>query len=251
MKAQPRARNNHRADDRDVDHNTVFLAQRIQNVGLDAVASLPAARIEETAQQWLAKKTFDPRDPTSSVRVMEAFALASFLTLFSSSLLGVSPLERFVRQRRADADDLSRAALDVLAKTEFHLIQMKARRSPDRLDVEDLATGETLALFDRDIPATALSVRVAAWLAPLPDGGFVLLGPVTPLDASALAEGLSFVRPGKGLINARRCAAAVYRHVVRHGGLRVEGLNEFPEDALDDNGAPRKSAMGWIGSPSL
>jgi hypothetical protein len=166
---------------------------------------------------------------------MEAFALASFLTLCSSSLLGASPLERFVRQRRADADDLSRAALDVLAKTEFHLMLLKARRSPERLDVEDLATGATLALFDSDIPSTALSVRVAAWLAPLPDGGFVLLGPVTPLDPGALTEGLSFVRPGKGLINARRCAAAVYRHIVRHGGLRIEGLNEFPEDALDDN----------------
>ena len=31
-------------------------------------------------------------------------------------------------------------------------------------------------------------VRVAAWLAPLPDGGFVLLGPVTPLDPGALTE---------------------------------------------------------------
>ncbi|MBB4199660.1 hypothetical protein CCR94_07295 [Rhodoblastus sphagnicola] len=93
-------------DDRDADHDIVCLAQRIQDVDLDAVASLAAARIEETAQQWLAKKPLDPNDPTSPLRVMEAFALASFLTLFSSSLLGVSPLERFIRQRRADADDL-------------------------------------------------------------------------------------------------------------------------------------------------
>jgi hypothetical protein len=238
MAAQPRARNHHhRADDRDADHEVARLAQRVQDVGLDAVASLAAARIEDTAQRWLAKSPLDPDDPTSPLRVMEAFALASFLTLCSSSLLGVSPLERFTRQRRAGADDLTSAALDILTRTDFHLILLKARRSPQTLDVEDLATGNNLSLFDRDIPNGALSVCVAAWLAPLPGGAFVLLGPVTPLDASALAEGLSFVRPGKGMINSRRCAAAVYRHVVRHGGMRIEGLNDFHEDALDEGAA--------------
>lgn len=234
MATQPRASQSQRAEKRDAPGDFAGFAQRIHDLGLEAVASVAGARVEETAQQWLAKTNLDPNDPTSPMRVMEAFALSSFLTLLSSSLLGVSPLERFVRQRRANADDLSRAALDALANTEFHLILLKARRTPDGLDVEDLATGKILSLFDSDIPASALSVRVAAWLAPLPNGEFLLLGPVTPLDPSALAEGLSFARPGKGL-NARRCAAAVYKHVVRHGGLRVHGLNAFPEDAPDDD----------------
>jgi hypothetical protein len=234
MATGPRANTDQRAEGRGAHRDVARLARRIHDIGVEAVASVVGARVEETARQWLAKTPLDANDPTSRLRVMEAFALASFLTLCSSSLLGVSPLERFIRQRRDDADELSRAALDVLAKTEFHLIQLKARRSPDRLDAEDLATGETLSLFDSDVPATAVSVRVAAWLAPLPGGDFVLLGPTTPLDPGALAEGLSFARPGKGLINARRCAAAVYKHVVRHGGLRVEGLNGFPEDAPDD-----------------
>jgi hypothetical protein len=235
MAAQPRARKNRREEDRGAHHEVASVAERLNELGFDALASLAGAKIEETAQQWLAKKNLDPNDPTTPLRVIEAFALATFLTLNSSSLLGVSPLERFVRQRRADADDVSRAALDALAKIDFHLIRLKARRSPQNVEVEDLATGKNFLLFDRDIPDTALSVSIAAWLAPLPNGDFVLLGPVAPLDPGALAEGLSFVRPGKGLINARRCAAAIYRHVVRHGGLRIEGLNGFPKDEVDDD----------------
>ena len=79
-----------------------------------------------------------------------------------------------------------------------------------------------------------MGADIAVWLAPLPGGSFVTLGPLTPLDAAALGEGLSFVRPGKGMGNPRRCAAAVYRHVMRHGGLRIEGLNIFPEDLLEE-----------------
>jgi hypothetical protein len=40
---------------------------------------------------------------------------------------------------------------------------------------------------------------------------------------------MAFVRSGKGLTNPQRCAAAVYRHVVRHGAPRIPRLNVFPE----------------------
>jgi hypothetical protein len=222
------------ADDRALDGASARLAQRIGEACLDAVASLPPAKIEETALQWLAKALFDPSDPSNALPVMEAFVLAGYLTLFSPSLLGVAPIERFIRQRRAAADVVTRAALDALAQANFRLIQLKSRVGPQTLAIEDMANRESLSLFDADIPDGALSAFVAAWLAPLPNGDFVALGPLTPLDAAALGEGLSFVRPGKGMSNPRRSAAAVYRHVVRHGGLRIEGLNAFPEDLLDE-----------------
>jgi hypothetical protein len=220
------------------------LARRIEEVCLDAIASLSPARIEETARQWLVKALFDPGDPANDLAVMEALALAGCLTLFSPSLLGVAPIERFIRQRRADADDLTRGALETLAQANFHLIRLKSRIGPQTLAIEDLANGESLSLFDAEIPDGALSSFVAVWLAPLPNGDRVSLGPLTPLDVAALAEGLTFVRPGKGMSNPRRCAAAVYRHVVRHGGLRIEGLNSFIEDLLDE-GASDNAEEGY------
>jgi hypothetical protein len=44
---------------------------------------------------------------------------------------------------------------------------------------------------------------------------------------------MGFVRPGKGLANPQRCAAAVYRHVVRHGAPQILGMNYFPETEHD------------------
>jgi hypothetical protein len=67
-------------------------------------------------------------------------------------------------------------------------------------------------LFDKDIPGAAMGADIAVWLAPLPGGNFVTLGPLTPLDAAALGEGLSFVRPGKGMSNPRRCAPWRFAH---------------------------------------
>ena len=211
---------------------SALLARRIEEICLEAVGSVSPAKVEGTAQQWLSKRNLDPNAPSSALLVMEAFALAGYLALFTPPLLGVAPIERFIRQRRADG--VERAALDALAQTSFYLLQLEARAAPRTFLAKDLANGERLSLFDEDIPDSARDARIATWLAPLPDGGFVALGPLTPLDAGALAEGLSFVRPGKGMNNPRRCAAAVYRHVMRHGGLRIEGLNLFSEDLLED-----------------
>jgi hypothetical protein len=236
MVARPAAKSQtFQADNRGADHENTRLAQRIGELCLDAVASLSPAKVEATARQWLAKKPLDPGAPASALPAMEALALAGALTLFSPSLLGVAPIERFIRQSRANADDFTRGALDALAQASFHLIRLKARRGPQKLGVEDLASGESLSLIDGDIPDSAVSACVAVWLAPLPSGDFAALGPLTPLDGGALVEGLSHVRPGKGMNNPRRCAAAVYRHVVRHGGLRVEGLNDFPGDSRDEH----------------
>ena len=52
---------------------------------------------------------------------------------------------------------------------------------------------------------------------------------MTPLHPDGLAVALQFVRPGKGITSDHRCAAAVYRHVVRHGGPIIPGLNAPPE----------------------
>ena len=182
-------------DNRGADHENTRLAQQIAEVCLDAVASLAPTKVEICAAMAL-KKPLDPGDPASALVAMEAVALAGFLTLFSPSLLGVAPIERFIRQRRPDADDFTLVALEALAQASFHL---------DSVEVADRAA----PLASRTWPAKkpkavrqgipdALSVCVAAWLAPLPGGDFVALGPLTPLDLGAQAEKSRLHASGQG-----------------------------------------------------
>jgi hypothetical protein len=210
------------------------LAKRVEDYCIEALAHIPPAKIEETARQWLAKTKLEADDATNTLQLLEAFALAGHLLLFTPSLTGATPIERFIRQHRADANPEGRLALDALAKASFRLLRLTSRISPETFFAADIASRETLTLFDTEIPDGALGATLAARIAPLPDGGFMTLGPLTPLDAAALAEALSFVREGRGLSNPQRCAAAVYKHVMRHGGLHLEGVNAFPEESFDD-----------------
>ena len=213
-----------------VDSDDAGIAALVEEMCVDALSGLPPAKIEEILRPWLAKAApLDPNDPSAASFLIEALTLAGCLALFTPTLMGAAPIERYARQRRADADAETRAALDILVRTEFHLLQYKSRAGEHGLLALDLASGASISLLDDTAPESAMLVDVATWLAPLPGGDFVAVGPLLPLDETALAEALSFVRPGKGLVNPRRCAAAVYRHVVRHGGLRVEGLNIFSE----------------------
>ena len=100
---------------------------------------------------------------------------------------------------------------------------------------QDLATKREFTLFDEGFPLGAFDLPVVARLAVL-DGAVVgTVGMTLPLDAAGLALALDFVRPGRGIPHGHRCAAAVYRHVVRHGGPRILGLNEFPDYDEDDD----------------
>lgn len=186
-----------------VDSDDASIAALVEEMCVDALAGLPPAKIEEILRPWLAKAApLDPNDPSAASFLIEALTLAGCLALFTPTLMGAAPIERYAKQRRA---------------------------GEQRLLAQDLASGATVSLLDDTAPESAMLVDVATWLAPLPGGDFVAVGPLLPLDETALAEARSFIRPGKGLVNPRRCAAAVYRHVVRHGGLRVEGLNGFSE----------------------
>jgi hypothetical protein len=209
-------------------------AEVVEACYTNALALVSPAKIEDTARQWFAKTRLYDGDEHAAIAFLEALVLAGQLLLFTPSLTGVTPVERFVRQRRADAGPEERPALDALAKANFRLLRFRSRVTPATLLVEDVATHGMLTLYDQEIPDGALGASVAARIAPLPDGSFMILGSITPLDAAALLEGLSFVREGRGLSNPERCAAALYKHVLRHGSLRIEGVNAFPAELLDD-----------------
>lgn len=227
-------RNDERAESAP-NHDIATLVERLHEMSLEAITGLPPAKIADLVGKWSCNAEFDPGDPDDAWFMAQAMGLAGLVVLFTPSLTGASPLDRFIRDRRAAADGETRAALDGLARAEFHLLRVLSRAAHECFLVEDLASGETLRLRDADWPDRILQLEIAAWLAPLPSGDRLAVGPVLPLNEAARDEGLSFVRPGRGLVNPRRCAAAVYRHVVRHGGLLIEGVNTLAEEDIPDD----------------
>ena len=107
------------------------------------------------------------------------------------SLTGATPIERFIRQHRADASPKGWLALEALGKASFRLLRLKSRISPDKFSAEDIASCQSLALFDPEIPDGALGATLAARIAPLPDGSFVTLGPLTRQHVAKSCEGTS------------------------------------------------------------
>ena len=135
------------------------MAQQLEELCFDALTKIPTAKVMDVVMQWAAKADIDPGDAESATRVMEATALAGLLTLFSPTLLGPSPLERYIRQRRADASAEENAALEALAKIEFHLLRFESLAAPQTFVLKDLASGERLLLHDEDIPQSSHAGR--------------------------------------------------------------------------------------------
>jgi hypothetical protein len=103
---------------------------------------------------------------------------------------------------RAHKDEL-RAQLRHLS----HLGQGGSQRrvtkqeSPDVVQIRDLASGELLRIGDQLVSNNAMGLRIFGRTAPLADGTCVFVGLITPLDETAFAVAMGFVRPGSaGLI---------------------------------------------------
>jgi hypothetical protein len=204
------------------------LQELIAELGVEAMRFTSPSKAEETARQWLGRADLDPDDPGSVDAVAQALMLALELATFTPSFSGSTAIDRLARQRKSTDGD-EKAALDALKRAGFRLLRIRSPACEGLVRLEDLATGATLSILDRDIPATLVGLALAARLCPLPGGIFVTVGPLTPLDDTALEVAMAFVRSGKGLTNPQRCAAAVYRYVVRHGAPQIPGLNMFPE----------------------
>ncbi len=224
--------------DRDFVPNQLRLAGRLQELitgfCVEAMAFTAKPKVEEIAHQWLARANLDPDDRRSEGTIVQAMMLALELATFAPSLSGTTAVDRLVRQSKPSNGE-EKTALEALGQASFRLLRVCSRARDGVLAAEDLATGKPLSIFDRGIPAAVAGLALAARLCPLPGGIFAAAGPLTPLDDAALAVAMGFVRRGKGLANPPRCAAAVYRHVVRHGAPQILGLNHFPEDEDDSS----------------
>ncbi|MGH6835256.1 MAG: DUF2786 domain-containing protein [Methylocella sp.] len=213
-------------------HHAVRLQELIARFGVEAMGFTVKPKVEDTAHQWLARANLDQGDPHSADTVAQALSLALELATFAPSLSGTTAVDRQVRLHKP-ANGKERDALAALQQASFRLLRIRSSAREGVLPAEDMATGKILSVLDRAIPVAATGFALAARLCPLPCGIFATAGPLTPLDDAALAVAMGFVRPGKGVVNPPRRAAAVYRHVVRHGAPQILGLNHFPETEDD------------------
>ena len=201
---------------------------------LEALRFIPQARISETVRQWLAHPARCRDDRNEARALADAVAFASDLALFMPSASGLTAIDRLARHR-APANRPEQAAIEALRQARFRVMRIEEREDRRAVRFRDLASGETPRVAEADLPDCCAGVSVTARTAPLGDGSYVLIGPITPLDEDARAVALGFRRADAiGLGNPQRCAEAVYRHVVRYGGLEMPGLNR-PTDPRDEN----------------
>ena len=204
---------------------------------LAAVTFVSQAKIQETARHWLADSRVMDDEERGAVAVAEALALALDVALFSPSASGTTAIDRFVRQHRP-VDVAERTALAALQHATFRILQIETSHPQGGYGLVDLATGGSFRLLDPGFPTGCEGLTIAARIATVDGDAVVTVGPVIPLDEAALEVARARMRPnGRGLTNPNRCAEAVYRHVVRFGGLEIAGLNRPLEDE-DGSGFP-------------
>lgn len=223
----PRAAASRRASDSasSPEDRALLLQELMGELCLAAVTFVSQAKLQETVRHWLADSRVMDDEERGAAAMGEALALALDVALFSPSASGTTAVDRLARQHRpADTDE--RAALAALQRATFRILQVEA---PDRLGghgLVDLATGSRFRLLDPSFPSGCEGLAIAARIASVEGDLVVTVGPVTPLDEAALDVARARMRPnGRGLTNPNRCAEAVYRHVVRFGGLEIAGLN--------------------------
>ncbi len=204
------------------------MQETIAELLLEAMTFCVDSKAEETARKWLTHADVGPDDPQAGERAADAMIFALELSIFTPSMSGVRPIDRMARQYKAKTFDEA-AALEALKKARFMLFRILRAKQTHVFEAEDLATGETFRFLEQSLRPAALGREIAARICRLDEGFYIATGPKIPLDEAGLAVAKEFIRPGKGLINDQRCAAAVYRHFVRHGVDDSVGFGVPPE----------------------
>lgn len=211
-------------------HSSRTLCDRIAALTIEALRFVPPTRVAETVHRWLDHPNGAPHERDPTALLAEAMSLATDLVLFAPSASGATAIDRLARRRKA-ANAEESLAIEALRRAQFRVTRVEAREAAGLVRLRDLISGELLEVVDKQIPTDAVGLRIAVRSGPLGDGRHALIGPITPLDDTACGVALGFRRPdGNGLSNPQRCAEAVYRHVLRHGGIEIRGLNAPSED---------------------
>lgn len=224
------------------------LKERVARLHLDAGTLTLPAKVEATMRQWFSRNVAELDEDAGVELAALAAAMALELESVTPSMSGTTAVDRLARQRAFDADHA--AAYRMLKGARFSIFKARRADGDDLYAAEDLSSGTSFTYVDEALPPGALGVPLAAQLCDLGEGLRGAFGLVLPLDDAALAVAMDFVRPGRGIPHGHRCAAAVYKHLVRHGGPKIAGLNAFDGlmDDLRDNGPEIASPLDPIAS---
>lgn len=234
---------NRKARDADPLARTQLVLEATMALLLEAARHCIQSKIDDCIRKWLGHLEADIGDRTAEELAASAMMLAIELGVYTPSLSGTRPIDRLARSFKPGNPEEA-TALAALGKSRFRLFRILSIGPDDCAKAEDLANAETFLLFDPLLSALATGREFAARVAPLEGGLHIATGPKIPLDPASLAVAQEFIRPGKGLVNDQRCAAAVYRHAVRHGsgeaGLfgaaqdaGADGQLSYPDELLD------------------
>ena len=211
-----------------------------------ASEGLGQSRLEETIRGWIAGR--EPPD-SSDAAMRRIMGMAVDLVLFTPSLSGTTPIDRFLRGVRPTTPD-DKEAFAALGGARFCLVKVVGRETSDLVRLTDKLSGEELVLLDARLSPLAAGMDIALRLCPLASGRHVAISVFLGLDGAMLAQAMGFVKPGKGLSNAYRCAAALYREAARHGAIVVPILSSIAEgESLLDRVALSEVqglALAWL-----
>lgn len=200
------------------------LRKKMNEVGKAAFAYVPPGKVEKILRGWLGRGQIDPDDARNEALLDEALALSTDLALFFPSASGTTAIDRLLRRRRPAEGE--QEAFAALGKVRFHLLEMQTEEAPGILELKDVLSGQSLRLIDDSFTLLA-GQSIAVRLAPLPGSeAFVRFGAVIPLDDTAFALAMDFVRKNKDgrqrLTNPFRCVEALARDVVQRWHQRIE-----------------------------
>ena len=198
---------------------------------LEVVETVLPTKVEHTFRQWFSRVESPDENEPNLQTLAVVMSLAMVLEAATPSHSGATAYDRLARRRTLAPDE--QKALAALKASRFTPFRIRAEGSDDRHDAEDLGTGQGFTLFEETLLETLVGPVLFAQLFPMPDGTFATTGQEVVLDEAALAVALDFVRPSRGIPHSHRCAAAVYRHLVRHGGLLIPALTAA-DAAMDE-----------------
>ncbi len=208
-------------------HDTADLDAIVATAGdlyLRIFGTIPPHKVSETAGQWLAKAS-EVDDDTFARAMVLAMDLETFTP---SSIGGSTAFDRL--EKHAVVSAVETAAFALIRNARVTVFEIAALdEGGQSFAATDLVGGATLTIFDAGVGPEAIGARAFARLVALQDGTFCTLGPITPLDDDGLKVAHEFLAKGKRSAQDHRCAAAVYKHVIRHGNPKVIGLNHHPE----------------------
>lgn len=218
----------------------------IDEVLSEATRCLAPGKIDALIRHWLPDERLvtEPSPDVMLTRMALALAMGTTLAVFTPSASGQTAFDRLARQRRVAAR--LTPVLESLRRTRFRVVTVEALLADGIATVRDVASGDLLRVADEGFRSEVAGIRLAVWVVPDDDDRDVFAGPVVPLDDAAFAVVGDYLRAGRrGLVNPLRCAEAVYRHVVRHGPMRLPAWDDDHLDPFDDDDPLALLAREW------